>query len=184
MSDSSRLPLFPPHSRRRVTFLSHQTFSKCFMKNSKTIDKILTVLLIISIITASALTIYVIIAPKKGEEFTEFYILGKEGKAADYPSNLFTGEEGAVIVGVVNHEYKNVSYLFRAEIENKTIGEKEIQLAHNETLEFPFTFTFPETSEKGKKRLNFFLFKENQSGGRSINADKPYRELHLWIDVR
>ncbi len=154
------------------------------MQNSKTLDKILTVLLIISIITASALTIYVIITPKKGEEFTEFYILGKEGKAADYPTSLSAGEEGEVIVGVVNHEYKNVSYLFRAEMENRTIGEKEIQLAHNETLEFPFTFTFPETSEKGMNKLKFFLFKENQSEGGSINASEPYRELHLWIDVR
>ena len=64
------------------------------MKNSKTLDKILTVLLIISIITASALTIYVIITPKKGEKFTEFYILGEGGKAADYPSSLSVGEEG------------------------------------------------------------------------------------------
>ncbi|MCW3129026.1 MAG: DUF1616 domain-containing protein [Methanophagales archaeon] len=154
------------------------------MNYSKTIDKILTVFLTISIITASALTIYVIITPKKGEEFTEFYILGEGGKAAGYPSSLAAGEEGEIIVGVVNHEYKNVSYLFRAEIENRTIGEKEIQLAHNETFEFPFTFSFPETSEKGKKKLEFFLFKENQSEDGSINASEPYRELHLWIDVR
>ena len=161
-----------------------QTFSNLFMNYTKTIDKILTVFLTISIITASALAIYVIITPKKGEEFTEFYILGEKGKAAGYPSSLSAGEEGEVIVGVVNHEYKNVSYLFRAEIENRTIGEKEIQLAHNETLEFPFTFSFPETSEKGKKKLEFFLFKENQSEDGGINAAKPYRNLHLWIDVR
>jgi len=161
-----------------------QTFSNLFMNYSKTIDKILTVFLTISIITASALTIYVIITPKKGEEFTEFYILGEGGKAVGYPSSLAAGEEGEIIVGVVNHEYKNVSYLFRAEIENRTIGEKEIQLAHNETLEFPFTFSFPETSEKGKKKLEFFLFKENQSEDGSINASEPYRNLHLWIDVR
>jgi uncharacterized membrane protein len=111
------------------------------MKNAKTLDKILTVILIIAIITAAALTIYVIITPKKGEEFTEFYILGEGGNASNYPSSLSAGEEGTVIVGVVNHEYEPISYLFRAEIENKTFGEKEIQLAHNETVEFPFTFT-------------------------------------------
>jgi len=151
------------------------------MNESKTLDKILTALLIISIITASALTIYVIITPKKGEEFTEFYILGEEGKAADYPTNLSTGEEGTVIVGVFNHEYENGSYLFRAEIENKTIAEEKIQLAHNETLSVPFTFMFTE-SEKGKKKLDLFLFKENETEG--IGAAEPYRKLHLWIDVR
>jgi len=151
------------------------------MLDSKTLDKILTVILIIAIITAAALTIYVIITPKKGEEFTEFYILGEEGNASGYPSSLSAGEEGTVIVGVVNHEYEPISYLFRVEIGNRTVGEREIQLAHNETLEFPFTFTFTE-SEKGKKKLELFLFKENETEG--IGAAEPYRELHLWIDVR
>ncbi len=113
--------------------------------NTKVLDKILTVLLIISITAASALTIYVITAPKKGE----------------------------VIAGVVNHEYEPVSYMFRVEIENRTIGEKSFQLAHNETLEFPFMFT---ASEKGKKKLEFLLFKEG--------AATPYRNLHLWIDIQ
>ncbi|NQE04540.1 hypothetical protein C5S32_01600 [ANME-1 cluster archaeon GoMg1] len=149
------------------------------MLDAKTLDKILTVILIIAIITAAALTIYVIITPKKGEEFTEFYILGEGGNASNYPSNLSAGEEGTVIVGVVNHEYEPVTYLFRAEIENKTIGEREMQLAHNETVEFPFTFS---GSEKGKKKLEFLLFKQNQS--ESINLTTPYRELHLWIDFR
>ena len=141
--------------------------------NTKMLDKILTVLLIISITAASALTIYVITAPKKGEEFTEFYILGPSGKAADYPTSLSVGEKGEVIVGVVNHEYEPVSYMFRVEIENRTIGEKSFQLAHNETLEFPFMFT---ASEKGKKKLEFLLFKEG--------AATPYRNLHLWIDIQ
>lgn len=155
------------------------------MLDSKTLDKILTVILIIAIVTASALTIYVIITPKKGEEFTEFYILGEGGNASGYPSRLSAGEGGTVIVGVVNHEYEPVSYLFRAEIENKTIGEREIQLAHNETVEFSFIFTFSVSGgEKGKKKLDFLLFRQNQNQSESINLTAPYRELHLWIDVR
>ena len=76
------------------------------------LDRVLTVILLIAIITALVATVYVIITPKHGEEFTEFYILGPSGKAADYPTDLSVGECGEVIVGVVNHEYKNVSYLF------------------------------------------------------------------------
>ncbi|MDI6811475.1 MAG: DUF1616 domain-containing protein [archaeon] len=140
----------------------------------ETLDKILTVILIIAIITALAATVYIIVTPKKGEEFTEFYILGPSGKAADYPTDLSVGERGEVKVGVVNHEYESVSYLFRAVIENRTIGEKSFQLAHNETLEFPFVFS---VEEKGGKKLEFLLFKENQT-------EKPYRELHLWVNVR
>jgi len=79
-----------------------------------------------------------------------------------------------VIVGVVNHEYKNVSYLFRARLENRTIGERSFQLAYNETLEFPFIFT---GEGEGRKKLEFLLFKENQT-------EIPYRELHLWVIVQ
>jgi len=143
----------------------------------ETLDKILTVILLIAIITALAATVYIIVTPKKGEEFTEFYILGPGGKAADYPTDLSVGEKGEVIVGVVNREYENVSYLFRAEIENGTIGEKSFQLAHNETLDFPFVFT---VEEKGIKKLEFLLFKE----GQSQDAAMPYRNLHLWINVQ
>ena len=143
---------------------------------SKRLDKILTIILLIAIITALAMTVYVIITPKIGEKFTEFYVLGPGGNATDYPTSLSVDDKGEVIVGVVNHEYENVSYLFNAEIENRTIGEKSFQLAHNETLEFPFVFTASENS--GRKKLEFLLFRENQS------APEPYRELHLWIDVQ
>lgn len=72
----------------------------------KRLDKILTIILLIAIITALAATVYVIVTPKKGEEFTEFYILGPSGKAADYPRDLSVGERGEVIVGVVNTNTK------------------------------------------------------------------------------
>jgi len=144
----------------------------------RSLDKILTIILLIAIATALAMTVYVIVTPKKGEEFTEFYILGPGGKAMDYPTDLSAGEKGEVIVVVVNHEYENLSYLFRAEIENRTIGEKKFQLAHNETFEFPFVFTVTGSQdEKERKKLEFLLFKENQT-------EKPYRELHLRIKVQ
>ncbi len=140
---------------------------------TKNLDKILSIILIITIIIALAMVIYVIVTPKRGEEFTEFYILGTGGKAADYPTSLSVGEKGEVIVGVVNHEYEDVSYLFRAEIENRSIGEKRLQLVHNETLEFPFLFT---AEEVGRKKLEFKLFKENIT-------NESYRDLHLWLDI-
>ncbi len=42
-----------------------------------------------------------------GERFTEFYILGLEGKADNYPDELTVGEEGRVILGIVNHEHED-----------------------------------------------------------------------------
>ena len=39
------------------------------------------------------MTVYVIVTPKEGEKFTEFYVLGSGGKAEDYPTNLKVGED-------------------------------------------------------------------------------------------
>lgn len=66
------------------------------------IDKTLSVILIIALIAAVAITIYIVVFPQPGEKFTEFYILGPNGKAGDYPSNLTVSESGNMIIGIVN----------------------------------------------------------------------------------
>jgi uncharacterized membrane protein len=52
------------------------------------LDKALTVILILTIIISIAALVYVIVTPKQGEKFTEFYILGPGGKAYDYPTSV------------------------------------------------------------------------------------------------
>jgi uncharacterized membrane protein len=49
-----------------------------------------------------------------------------------------------------------------------------IQLAHNESLEFPFVFT---AEERGRKKLEFKLFKGNIT-------NESYRDLHLLMDIK
>jgi uncharacterized membrane protein len=109
------------------------------IKDSK-VDKILTAVLIISIVLALSMTVYVIITPKEGEKFTEFYVLGTGGMAEEYPTNLTVGEEGEVIIGIVNHEYAAVTYLLELKVNGGVIDQKSIVLTHNETWEGPFTF--------------------------------------------
>ncbi len=59
--------------------------------------------------------------PKQGEKFTEFYVLGPEGVADDYPTDLTVGEEGGAIIGVVNHEYAIITHLLEVKL-NETIS--------------------------------------------------------------
>ena len=141
---------------------------------SSKLDRILTVVLIGAIIAAIGTLIYVISTPKVGEKFTEFYILGEEGKAEGYPRELVVGEEGYVILGIVNHEYKTVSYTAKILIgdeNNKSIGP--INLKNKEKWEKKIGFT-PKKPGKNIK-VQFLLFRDNQV--------KPYRSLHLWINV-
>ena len=136
-------------------------------------DKILTAVLIISIVLALSVTVYVIVTPKEGEKFTEFYVLGPGGKAEEYPTNLTVGEEGEVIIGVVNHEYTNISYQLEMMLNGEVINEKGIELMHNETWEGPFVFK--PTRKGDDQKLEFLLYKVGEEG--------IYRSLHLWVDV-
>ena len=137
------------------------------------IDRILTVILIISIIVAIGMTVYLIVTPKEGEKFTEFYILGMNGTADEYPTELMAGEVAGVIIGVVNHEYSNSTYLLEVKINETIIGQESIRLSHNETWEEPFEFGLNETGEDQK--LEFLLYTQD--------LDEVYRSLHLWVDV-
>ena len=62
-------------------------------------DKMLSTILVVAILGALGTLGYVVATTKVGEKFTQFYILGQEGEAADYPQELRIGEVGKVVVG-------------------------------------------------------------------------------------
>jgi len=70
------------------------------------LNKALTIILGVLLLCAIGGVIYISVSPGAGERFTEFYILGPEGKAVDYPEKVALGEEAMVIVGIVNREYQ------------------------------------------------------------------------------
>ena len=118
-----------------------------------------------------------IAVPGVGERFTEFYILGMEGKAADYPRELKVGEEAEVIVGIVNHECEPVSYRVEGRIGG--VGNNEVGpvvLEHEQKWEGVVSLTPHKANKAGEEqKVEFILYK----GGEA----RPYLMLHLWIDV-
>jgi uncharacterized membrane protein len=147
-------------------------------KAESKLDRVLTVFLVISILLSIGTLIYAVVTPKEEEHFTEFYILGSEGKTGNYTTKYFLGESGTIIVGIVNHEYRPINYTMELRLDNKSLSlpenQKQIRLAYKEKWEKPVIFTPP--FEGKNMRLEFLLFNEN---GRSV----PYRDLHIWIDV-
>jgi uncharacterized membrane protein len=137
-------------------------------------DKVLSFILIAALLGALGMLGYIIAVPKILEEFTEFYLLGLEGKAADYPQRVAVGEEAKVIVGIVNHEGKEVSYRLEVRID----GEKEksiepIALGDGQKWEEIVAFRLDKRGEKQK--VEFLLYKQGQT--------EASHSLHLWIDV-
>lgn len=84
------------------------------------LDKALSVILAIAIISSVIALAYVVIVPKEGEHFSEFYLLGPGGKATGYPNNLTVGQGASVIVGIANHEYRDVNYSVEVWLSNMT----------------------------------------------------------------
>lgn len=130
-------------------------------------------ILALALLGGLAMLGYSIASPIK-EPFTEFYLLGLSGQAKDYPGRLSLGEEGKVVVGIVNREYETVGYRLEMRIEEGTSKEVEpVTLEHGGKWQEIVTFT-PEKAGDGQK-AEFLLYKQGQS--------EPYRELHLWLDV-
>ena len=142
---------------------------------SSRLNKVLSAVLILAILGALGTLAYIIATPEVGERFTEFYILGPEGKATDYPSELKVGEEARVLVGVVNRERETMSYRIEVRIDGVINNEVEsIVLEHKEKLERIVTFTPDKPGERQK--VEFLLYKQGQT--------KVYQSLYLWINVK
>jgi uncharacterized membrane protein len=78
--------------------------------SGRPLDKALSVFLALAVLASLGAVAYTIAKPKSGEEFTEFYVLGSGGKAADYPSEVRVGEKAAVTGGIINNFRTRVSY--------------------------------------------------------------------------
>ena len=168
-----------------------------FPEGSRRIDRLLGVILALSIILAILTTAYVLAVPREGEQFTEFFILG-ENRTTDYPREIFTGMSYPLYVSVGNHENRIVTYtietwMMLAEFDNTTNSYRiptmdpqdrlSFTLSPNQTTIIPYNLSVNKT---GYNRLEFLLFDENVPGFETTAGDRinaSYRNLHLWLDV-
>ncbi len=161
---------------RRLNLPAEERFTVPFKRlkfnlGQSALDKCFSIILIASIIGSFATLVYVGVTPRTGERFTEFYLLGMNGTASDYPTELKVGEEGKLIIVSVNHEYENVTFRLEVNLNGTLIHEEHILLVENEKVETQFTF---QAIEKGEnQKLEFSLYKDH----------KIYRTLHLWVNV-
>lgn len=163
----------PEENRFQVDFIGFFKGLGSGFKGESKAGKILSVILICSIILAIVTTAYIIVTPKVGESFTEFYILGPGGKASDYPTNLTPGQEGKVIIGIVNHENKNTTYHLLVTYNDNVQMDQTFNLKDGEKMEIPFNFT---AGDPGEGKLEFKLFK-------LPDDNNIYRSLHLWLNT-
>lgn len=137
--------------------------------------RLLTVVLALVILGALGTLGYVLTNLGAGEKFTEFYILGLEGKAMDYPEELLVGEEGKVLVGIINREQETAAYRVEVAVDGVTNTQSgTVTLEDGQKWEGIVGFTADRAGDNQK--VEFLLYRQGRDG--------VYQELHLWVDIR
>ena len=173
--------------------------AELFEPGQSRLDRNLSILLLVSVVAAVGTTAFVVAVPKEGEHFSEFFILGASGKAADYPTSFDANTPQWVTVGVGNHEYREVTYTVETHAFNQTfdpatntssvdrsalLDSYRVTLPHNQTDQRRVNFTVPDA---GYNKIEFLLFNETVpapgvTGQARVDASE--RDLHLWVRVR
>ena len=159
--------------------------------NSSNYDLALVASLLIMLTYSVSIFTPVIPSIGEPEEFTEFYILGPEVLAEDYPTNIGDDDPLAIFIGIENHESSDEIYILQiiksrydrdtGNIHSDTPESfdvelvEEFQILEDQELLLPYSTVF---DSPGLWVLEFDLF-ISPSGPNS----HPYRELQLNIDV-
>jgi uncharacterized membrane protein len=116
-----------------------------------------------------------------GSRLTEFYILGPDGQAQDYPQTAERGDRAAVDVGVVNHEQGPRRYRIEIWTQDRWGAAQRRQLRRydpitlgpGERYEGQLSWELPAASYDQQVELLLFLDRETH----------PYRRLRLWFQA-
>ena len=144
------------------------------LKNKKWMDRLLNIMLALASVVCICTIVYAIATPKTGEKFSEFYILGPEGKAENYPRDVKLGSPISLTIGVMNHEQMETTYTVKVIIDgvnNRVLPM--ITLAPEQKQEQVISFTPAKVGENQK--VEFLLFKNAET--------EPYLTLHIWVNV-
>lgn len=165
-------------------------------------NKSLSIILIMATIGTLGILGYTVLEPKIGEQFTEFYILGLDGKAEDYPTEYIlnngqitqvtysdgtvnvTNGFGAVMLGIVNQEQQTMIYTVKMTINGVPVSIKfggdltnmlgPIELQQGERWENEIGIIPNQIGENQKVELLLY-----DGTGATVEDS-----LHFWINVK
>lgn len=141
-------------------------------------DRALSIALVVAVGIFLATVSYAVIAPKAGERFTEFYVLGANDTFGNYTTQYTAGVPSPVTAVIINHEARNVTYNLIISANNGT----QRGVVYSEEVVVP-------AGQRWEKQIDLVL---NQQGN-NVNLDfalyadhaasQPYRDVHLWVNV-
>ena len=173
-------------------------------------NKVLNIILIIATLGAIG-TLFYSVAKPTSERFSEFYLLGIKGQAADYPTNfiiessspsvpgsegqLYDVEYGAgtipvnekwgrVTLNIVNYEGQMTSYIVKMVIDGQAA---KIPFEGDNVQEIGPLILAPENKWEGEIGIVPKYVGDNQKVELFLyknGMSEPYLSLHLWINIK
>jgi uncharacterized membrane protein len=167
--------------RRRLQLSPQERFSipwpdilQWVKASRRPIDVTVGVFLGLSVLVLVGAVGYRMLQPNPEGAFTEFYVLGAEGKLQDLPSRLRVGEAETLNVGIINQEQLSVTYTVEGLLNGNPVGSAgPLELDHGVSWEQDVIITPVEVGDVQK--LELLLYQEGMVDS--------YRTLHLWVDV-
>lgn len=154
----------------------HQTIA-AIRPPKRRVDQAIALVLIGSILVSAVVVAYVLLVPKQEAGFTEFYLLGRDGKIGGYPQ-LKVGQPQQVVVNINNQEHRDTTYDLVIALQNNSTSS----ILHQETVTIPNNQTWqktidvvPDSTGAGQK-LDFLLYVNRMH-------TVPYREAYLLVNV-
>jgi uncharacterized membrane protein len=138
-----------------------------------TLDRILYAVLTLATLSALAMAALIMFSHSPAAQLTEFYIVGEEGLAENYPRFLTVGEPALLRFGVANREGLPVVY-------HVEIWANDLLLAETD----PFRVDNDQKFESSVRFALDILNPDQQLLIQLHRDNRVYRELHLWVEVR
>lgn len=139
----------------------------------------MNVLMAVSLVALVLVISIAIVLPGPGEKFTEFYLIGPNGTATDYPQNFMYGNSSVINVGIANHEGKDMDYgltilMHDANGAPYDMHSERIGVKAGEQVEKSISISPMVTGDRLK--MDFFLYRPEDNGS-------PYRQCRLFVNV-
>jgi uncharacterized membrane protein len=165
-------------------------------------NKTITLILVVAVLVAGGVLAYKVAVPDVASGFSEFYILGENGKADNYPvyfgisnnqvvsiqyghqTTRKEGGPGTITMVIINREKQNTTYSVAATINDQPMaiyfsGQpltriEQIKLAEDEKWQQEIGF-MPQHSGDNQK-VEFLLYKDGEA--------QPENTLQIWVNVK
>jgi uncharacterized membrane protein len=138
-------------------------------------NRVVYMVLVVTLATVFLTALSIFILPRPAQRFTEFYILGSQGLAQDYPIEVAVDETVIATVGITNQEGIASAYRIQVKSGNRVLTQEgPVVLDYDKTWEHALEFAIPVAGDD--QQILFVLERDGQPS--------PYRTLRLWINVK